>query len=127
MILPILLIAPSDKGGRGVFTTEMIKAGTIVEISPVLVFSVAQRKIIEQTMLHDYIFEWGHSKRKAALGLGYISMYNHDYNSNCEYEMDYETNLITLKVVRDIDKGEELTINYNAHPTDTTPIWFDAK
>jgi SET domain-containing protein len=127
MILPILFVAPSEKGGRGVFTSEAIKAGTVIEVSPVLVFTPSERKIIEQIFLFDYIFEWGNNRKKAALGLGYISMYNHDYDANCEYEMDYDHNLMTLTTVRDIKKGEEVVINYNAHPTDTTPIWFDAR
>jgi SET domain-containing protein len=127
MILPILFIAPSGKGGRGVFTSEPIPAGTVIEISPVLVFSANERKTVEQTFLFDYIFEWGDRKRKAALGLGYISMYNHDYDANCNYEMDYDYNIMTLTTVKDIRKGEEVCINYNAHPSDETPIWFDAK
>jgi SET domain-containing protein len=32
-------------------------------------------------------------------------------------------NIIT---VRDIEAGEELFVNYNAEPDNTTPIWFEA-
>ncbi len=129
MILPCLFIAPSlkENGGRGVFISQNMKAGTVIEISPVLVFSSKERKIIEESKLYHYIFEWGKSRKMGALGLGYISMYNHDYASNCDYEMDFETNLMTIKVVKDVKKGEELYINYNAMPDDKTPVWFDAK
>jgi len=129
MILPYLVVAPSvkEKGGRGVFTTRNIKAGAVIEISPVIVFSSKERKIIETSKLYHYIFEWGKSRKMGALGLGYISLYNHDYSSNCEYEMDFENNLMTIKTVKDVKKGEELYINYNAFADDKTPLWFDAK
>jgi hypothetical protein len=41
--------------------------------------------------------------------------------------MDFDNNLMTLTVIRNIDKGEEIYINYNANPTDKTPLWFNAK
>ena len=124
---PYLIIAPSDNRGRGVFSLKSIPANTVIEISPVLVFSAKERKAIEQTKLFDYIFEWGKSKKQGCLALGYVSLYNHSYESNCEYEMDFEHNLVTIRTVRKIKKGEELFINYNAHPTDKTKVWFDTK
>ncbi|MGC8750938.1 SET domain-containing protein [Hydrotalea sp.] len=127
MILPCLTIAPSIKGGRGVFTTIHLKAGTVIEISPVLVLNKNERAMVEQTLLYNYIFEWGKTGKKAAIGLGYLSMYNHDYNANADYTMDFEHATMTIKTVRKIAKGEEIFINYNANPTDNTPIWFDAK
>lgn len=127
MILPYLTIAPSAKGGRGVFATENIAANTIIEISPVLVLSAKERKIAEQTNLYNYFFEWGKSGRKGGLGMGYISMYNHDYDANCDYDMDFEHELMTIITIRKIKKGEELCINYNADPSNKKPVWFDAK
>jgi len=127
MMSPYLIIAPSDRRGRGVFSLRNIPANTIIEVSPVLVFSSAERKIIEKTKLFDYIFEWGKSKKQGCLALGYVSLYNHAYESNCDYEMDFEHRLVTIRTVRKISKGEELFINYNAHPTDATKVWFDTK
>ena len=127
MILPILVVAPSDKRGRGVFASEKISEGTLIEISPVLVFSAKDRKHVEKTMLFDYIFEWGKKRKKACIALGYLSLYNHAYDANCEYEMDYAAELMSIKTVREIEKGEELFVNYNAVADDATPIWFEAK
>jgi SET domain-containing protein len=126
MILPFLFIAPSNDRGRGVFTSKKIAIGTDIEISPVLEFSTKDRKQLEGTLLYHYIFEWGDSRKKGALGMGYISMYNHSYSANCGYEMDFENGLMTIRTVRDIKAGEELFINYNASPDDKTPLWFDA-
>lgn len=124
MIMPYLTIAPSGNKGRGVFTTQAIAKGQIIEISPVVVLSAKDRKHIEKTQLFNYIFEWGKSRRKAAVALGYVSVYNHSYNSNCEYEMDFDDNTISIKTVKPIAKGEELSINYNADPNDSTQVWF---
>ena len=122
-----LMIATSPKRGRGVFTTKNIKKGTVLEISPVLVLTEPERKAIEKTLLYHYVFEWGDDKTKAALALGYISLYNHSYDANCEYEMEFGKKRMTIRTVKDIKKGEELFINYNATPDDKTKVWFHAK
>ena len=127
MIVPYLTIASSTKGGRGVFTTRNISANTIIEISPVIVLTVKDRAIVEETSLYGYIFEWGGSKKKGCLALGYVSLYNHDYAANCDYDMDFEHDLMTIRTVRKIASGEELYVNYNAHPDDKTKVWFKAK
>jgi len=122
-----LVVAPSKERGRGVFAAASIEAQTIVEISPVLVFSMADRKKAEETILYNYIFEWGEGHEMGALGLGYISIYNHSYQPNCSYLMDFENEIMTITALHDIAAGEELFINYNAEPTDQSPIWFDAQ
>ena len=127
MVLPILYIAPAEKMGRGVFTSDIIEANTVVEIAPVIVMSGEDRKWLDKTLLHDYIFEWGANKDQCCMALGYVPMYNHSYKSNCEYEMDFDNDLIRIKTVRAIKKGEELYINYNGDWNDSQPVWFDAR
>lgn len=127
MILPCLFIAPAVHMSRGVFTSEHLEADTVIEVSPVIVMSKEERKLLDKTRLHDYIFEWGHDKKQCCMALGYISMYNHSYKSNCEYEMDFDEALIQIKTMRFIKKGEELFINYNGDWNDPTSVWFDVK
>jgi SET domain-containing protein len=127
MVLPCLFIAAAERMGRGVFTSENIEAGAIVEISPVIVMSKQERKLLDQTLLHDYIFEWGIKKDQCCMALGYVPVYNHSYRSNCEYEMDFEKCSISVKTVRHIKAGEELLINYNGRWDDDQPVWFDKK
>jgi SET domain-containing protein len=125
MILPFLFIAPTASMGRGVFTSSPITAGTIVEVAPVIVMSQGERHQLDQTKLHDYIFEWGDQREHCCMALGYIPMYNHSYASNCEYEMDFEQEEIKVTAVRDIRAGEELFINYNGDWKDEARVWFD--
>lgn len=127
MILPFLFIGPTASMGRGVFTTEDIDAGMVIEIAPVIVMTGEERKLLDQTTLHDYIFEWGDDSLQCCMALGYVPVYNHSYDSNCEYEMDFEERLIKIRTVRFIKSGEELFINYNGEWNDARPVWFHAK
>lgn len=124
MILPYLFIADSGKKGRGVYTSENIDAGVVIEMAPVIVLSAADRKLLDQTLLHDYIFEWGHDRQQCCMALGYVPIYNHSYTSNCEYEMDFDATIISITTMRSIKAGEELFINYNGDWNDTTKVWF---
>lgn len=125
MQLPFLLIKETAKKGRGVFTTEAIEAETIIEISPVVVMEAKDRVHLDKTLLHDYIFEWGPQKTECCMALGLIPIYNHSYASNCEYYMDFEENMMMVKTVRNIEPGEELTINYNGDWNDERKVWFE--
>ncbi|HET9746440.1 MAG TPA: SET domain-containing protein [Chitinophagaceae bacterium] len=127
MINRSLYIDETHEKGRGVFTKHPIAANTVIEISPVIVMSSDERKLLDQTLLHDYIFEWGPDNRQCCMALGYISIYNHAYQSNCEYEMDFENHQVKIKTVRMIEAGEELFINYNGDWNNSKKIWFDAK
>jgi uncharacterized protein len=127
MILPFLFIAGTENMGRGVFTSQNIEAGTIVEVAPVIIMSGEERKLLDQTLLHDYIFEWGGDKQQCCMALGYVPVYNHSYKSNCEYEMDFANKTISIKAVHFIKAGEELFINYNGNWNDNKPVWFAAK
>lgn len=125
MLKPYLFIATTEKMGRGVFTSKDIPADTIIEISPVIVMSGQERQLLDQTLLYNYIFEWGENQHQCCMALGLIPVYNHSYQSNCEYHMDFEAQLMMIKTVFDIKKGEELTINYNGEWDDSTKVWFE--
>ena len=125
MLIPHLYIDNISGKGRGVFTKKAIPGNTVVEISPVIVMSKADREYLDKTLLHDYIFEWGTLKDKCCMALGLVPMYNHSYKSNCEYFMDFDNDIISVKTVRDIKKGAELTINYNGDWNDPAKLWFE--
>ncbi len=127
MLQAYLEVEDTAEKGRGVYTREPIPADTIVEIAPVIVMQQADREHLDKTLLHDYIFEWGKEKDKCAMALGLIPIYNHSYSSNCEYYMDFDDDLMMIKTVRDIEEGEELTINYNGDWNDEKRVWFEVK
>lgn len=125
MLSDFLYIAEVKDKGRGVFTDKNIPDNIIVEISPVVVMTGEERQFLDQTRLHDYIFVWGENQDQCCMALGYIPLYNHAYQSNCEYFMDYKKATISIKTVRPIKAGEELTINYNGDWNDNKKVWFD--
>ena len=125
MLKPYLYVGQVSRRGRGVFTMERVPAGTVIEIAPVIVMELTDREHLDKTLLHDYIFEWGKHKKQCCMALGLIPIYNHEYKSNCEYFMDFDDNTIMVKTVRIIERGEELTINYNGDWNDGKKVWFD--
>jgi SET domain-containing protein len=127
MINESLFIKKTKGKGRGIFTSKNIPADTIIEESPVIVLSAHDRILLDKTLLHDYIFEWGEDKDECCMALGFIPLYNHSYQSNCEYFMDFEEESIHVKTVRDIVTGEEITINYNGDWNNEKKIWFEAE
>ena len=127
MILPILYIMETANRGRGVFTTEAILTGTTIEIAPVIVLNHADRAIVDTTLLHDYIFEWGVDEKEAAVALGYASIYNHSVDANCTYDMDFEHKTIQIQTKRDVAVDEELCTNYNGDGITDKPVWFETK
>ena len=127
MIKPFLSIKKLPGKGRGVFTNKRIDANFIVETAPVIVMNTSDREHLDKTLLHDYIFEWGENNELCCMALGYIPIYNHSYESNCEYFMDFGNHSIQVKTVRAIAKGEELTINYNGDWNNHKKVWFEVK
>ena len=112
--------------GRGMFTKTALKKNTVIEIAPVIVMNSKDRKLLDETPLHDYIFEWGEKGDQCCMALGYVPLYNHSYQSNCEYEMNFRQQTISVKTVRKIDAGEELFINYNGDWDNKKKVWFEA-
>jgi hypothetical protein len=125
MIKNYLFINQTKSKGKGVFTNENIAADKIIEDAPVIVMSVEDRVNLDKTLLHDYIFAWGEKKDQCCVALGFVSMYNHSYQSNCEYFMDFKEETIQIKTVKNIKAGEELTINYNGDWNNKKKIWFE--
>lgn len=126
MIHPALYAAEAPGKGLGMFTDETIPADTIIETAPVIIMTGEERKLLDQTRLHDYIFEWTpEGQNLCCMAQGYISLYNHSYTSNCEYLMDYDAGTMHIFTVREIAAGEEVTINYNGDWNDSKPVWFE--
>ena len=60
---PYLFMCTLRKKWAEVFLHKKgIAANTVIEMSPVIVMSSDERKLLDKTLLHDYIFEWGEEK-----------------------------------------------------------------
>jgi SET domain-containing protein len=120
-----LYIRETDGKGRGVFCSEDIRKGEIIETCPVIVCPPEDRSLIDQTYLYNYYFLWEDDHKSTAIALGFGSIYNHSYSPNAAYETYYEEQIIQFIAIKDIPADTEITVNYNHDPEDQTKVWFD--
>lgn len=122
--IPSIYVASSEIHGRGVFTYEDIPEGTLLEICPCLVMPKEAIALLDQTLLYDYYFQWGDNAEKCAVVLGFGSIYNHSFDPNAEYDMDYESEVLEVHALRDIEAGEEILFNYFGFANARGELWF---
>lgn len=100
--------------GRGVIAAQDIKKGAIIERSPVIVIPPNEIMFICNTVLINYIFNWGSNESAIALGFG--SLYNHSYYPNATYFTRITDMCIEFQALENIQEGQEITIDYGWHP-----------
>ncbi|HEO8422120.1 TPA: SET domain-containing protein-lysine N-methyltransferase [Yersinia enterocolitica] len=108
---------------RGVFATCDIKKGTLFHEAPVVPYPNDQHKYIERTVLEDYVYEYGINH--SAVVLGYGMLFNHSYEPNATYEINFDKHTFDYYAYKDIKAGEEILINYNGEVDDYEPLWFN--
>ena len=105
---------------RGMIATEDIRKGAVIERCPVIPIPITEKTNLLQTELQNYYFEWTNSHN--AIVLGYGSLINHSFKPNAAYTCGYKNKVMIYYAIRLIKKGEEVFINYNGTPNDTTPL-----
>ncbi|MFW9940838.1 MAG: SET domain-containing protein-lysine N-methyltransferase [Candidatus Thorarchaeota archaeon] len=121
----------SRKKGKGLFAIDKIPKGTVIDIAHIILISNNDWNLIENTVLSNYSFEWDDPKfigeYESAISLSVSQFINHSYNPNVKYAYDYKNKCIEYISLRDISKGEEITVNYNGDPIDKSPVWFEVE
>jgi uncharacterized protein len=120
-----LYISSTPNKGRGVFTSQKINPGDLIEVCPVIVITQRELPIIHKTILHDYYFLWGENLEECAIALGYGSMYNHEIFPNATFILDLENMTIDIEAILPIEPGHEITINYHGESGDESSLWFN--
>jgi hypothetical protein len=120
-----IYVTYSELHGKGVFAGRDIEPGEIIEICPIILFPKDQLADVRKTFLDDYYFDWGEDGEWFALALGYGSLYNHSYQPNAEYGMDFEAHTIDFYCIKPIEAGTEIMINYNGDVDNQTKVWFE--
>lgn len=108
---------------RGVFATIDIEKGTLIHEAPVIPYPNKDHVYIEKTILDDYVFEYGINH--TAIVLGYGMLFNHSYEPNATYDINFDNHTFEFYAYKDIKAGEEILINYNGDVDDTEPLWFN--
>ncbi len=124
---PNMMIAVGESAGkgRGVYSQRKIHCGEVIEEAPVVVMPATEIEYLDKTALQDYYFLWGENEDEAALMLGLCSLCNHSYQPNAVFNLRPEKLMIEFVALREIEAGEEITINYNGDPYSQKAIWFD--
>lgn len=123
--IPGLYILQDELRGRGVYTAHDINIGDVIEVCHVIVLEKEELPIIHKTTLHDYYFLWGEDMDQCVIALGYGSLYNHELNGNAEFILDFMNNTIDFVAIKQIQAGEEITVNYHGENGDETPLWWE--
>ncbi len=124
---PLLRLQYFEQKGWGVIAVQDISADTLLECSPVIVMNTADRIHLDETKLHDYIFEWGQDTGLCAMAMGYVPIYNHASPSNAEYLMHLDEQVIEVRSVAEIPAHTEININYQGDHDSKKPVWFAVK
>jgi hypothetical protein len=114
-------VADSPLGGRGVFATEAIGAGEVVEVCPVIVVAADEIEALNETSLRDHWYGWGEDG-EAAVAMGHGSFYNHADDPSCTYEVHDVLDALVVRATRDVAAGDELTIDYTGGGVNE--LWF---
>lgn len=112
-----LIINESKIHGRGVFATEPIKDGTLIERCPILKLDFPSKYHCDLKIL-DYAFarpsdkNWQDHGWDLYMIMGYGMMYNHQDIPNASITFDYDKNYADITATRDITSGTEICISY---------------
>ena len=110
--------------GRAMFASRKFVKGELIERAPIVAIDEKKWPSAAKTILSDYAFDWGEKDEHAAIALGYISIYNHSYSPNAQLEQMLDELMMEIVAIKDIEPGEEITINYNGDPAKQDPLWF---
>lgn len=91
----------------GVFAIEKIEKHEIIEEFPYFFVFPEEMNDTQSIIQYSYEFEGGY-----VIGMGHCGLYNHNVDSNIDYQVDKLNEIMIHYATRDIDVGEELTLNY---------------
>lgn len=118
-----LIEMKKSRYGRGIFAARTIEKGELIHEAPVIVCQNIQIMFLHSTILRDYYFNW--SDDRAAIALGYGSLFNHSYTPNARFKNNLEKEMIDFFAIEKIEAGEEILVNYNGEPDDKKALWFE--
>jgi uncharacterized protein len=122
---PSIKVGSFGPRGRGVVAQRAFRKGEVIESAPVLVIPEREWQAMENTTLYNYGFAFGEGTQDMAIAFGFGSLYNHSYQPNARYIKRISERTLEYVAIRDIQCGEEITINYNGRPEAQDPLWFE--
>ncbi len=105
-----------DGMGRSVIAERDIKRGEVITNCELLVLSPIDTIKVNETDLQWYTFTFDKETNRDCLVMGDGEIFNHSDDANTLYGLiDFDgRKLMRFQAARDVSKGEQLFINYNA-------------
>lgn len=120
-----LVVKPTQSRGLGVFATERIEKGDLIECYRVIVVPRGEIMIgNSSSIMRHYVIDWD---GKLAIPTGFGCYYNHSYQPNAIHHKHLDLNEIHLHALATILPFDEITFNYGGYPTYNEPLWFEVK
>lgn len=92
----------------GVFARQKIKKYEILEEFPYFSIPTEELNECKSCLPYSYFL----SDKFSVIGMGFCGLYNHSSNSNVDCEIDKVNEVMRHYATRDIQVGEELTLDY---------------
>jgi len=97
--------------GYGVFASDNILSGEIVEECPVIPINLEFKELPIEIQKYAFSWKFGIIKQPCIV-MGYGGVYNHNDNNNLNFYVDGGKDVMVYIAIKDIAKGEELFVNY---------------
>ncbi len=113
--------------GRGVIAGRRFSKDELIEQDPVIVVPPEDWALLQETVISQFCFCWHEGVDDVAVALGHGSLLNHSYSPNAISVKHVRKRAIDFVALRDIEVGEEITLNYHGDPEARGPLSFDVK
>ncbi len=107
---PKVVIAPSPVHGLGVFATEPIAVGELIEECPCLPLEQGFERL--SSVINHYLYEWPFDGDGRAVVWGSASIFNHSTRPNASWQTLDGPPRYVFRANREIEAGEEIFIDY---------------
>jgi SET domain-containing protein len=108
----------SELFGRGVFATEDIRPGDLIERCPIEILAFRKNYHKDPTIF-SYMFthscpcqECKNHGAHFIMAMGFAQMYNHQDDNSAEIKFDLANKIADIHARKEIKNGEEIFLNY---------------
>lgn len=108
-----LVVRRSDIHRWGVFARQRIKKYEILEEFPYFLIPTEEINQCNSCIPYSYVLD----DKFSIIGMGFCGLYNHNSESNVNFEIDKVNEVMRHYATKDINVGEELTLDYGEENT----------
>lgn len=107
-----IVIKLSPIQGYGVFATEDIMVGEVIEEAPLHMLPMNRGEVSDCMIDHRFNYPKNEFWTHQAVAWGYGSLYNHSENANADWRDNHQNKTFEFYAVKPINEGEEIFLYY---------------